>query len=79
MKRFLIYILFFATAHSYGQFTNVQLPRPKKATYTYSQVEPSICVNPKNTDEVIAGTVMNDYYYSLDGGKTWTSKSIKSK
>ena len=62
-----------------AQFENVQLPLPKKAKYPYSQVEPSIFVNPKNTNEVIAGTVMNDYYYSIDGGKTWTSKSIKSK
>lgn len=63
----------------YAQFENVQLPRPKRAKYAYSQVEPSICINPKNTNEVIAGTVMNDYYYSLDGGKTWNAKSIKSK
>lgn len=62
-----------------SQFENVQLPLPKKATYYYSQVEPSICINPKNTDEVIAGSVMNDYYYSSDGGHTWMSKSIKSK
>lgn len=63
----------------FSQFENVQLPKPKKAKYPYSQVEPSIYVNPKNTNEVIAGTVMNDYYYSKDGGKTWKSKSIKSK
>ncbi|MDA7803201.1 glycoside hydrolase [Crocinitomix sp.] len=63
----------------YAQFDNVQLPLPKHATYPYSQVEPSICINPKNTDEIIAGSVMNDYYYSNDSGKSWKSKSIKSK
>lgn len=62
-----------------AQFINVQLPLPKKAEYFYSQVEPSIYINPKNTNEVIAGSVMNDYYYSNDGGVTWKSKSIKSK
>ncbi len=64
---------------AFQQFENILLPVPKKATYHASQVEPSICINPKNTNEVIAGSVMNDYYYSEDGGKTWKSKSIKSK
>lgn len=63
----------------FAQFENVQLPRPSKAVYPYSQVEPSIYINPKNTNEIIAGTVMNDYYYSKDGGKSWKAKSIKSK
>ncbi len=63
----------------FTQIKNVQLPRPKKATYFYSQVEPSICINPNNTNEVIAGSVMNDYYYSSDGCETWKSKSIQSK
>jgi hypothetical protein len=57
----------------------VVLPRPKKATYIFSQVEPSICINPNNMDEVIAGSVMNDYYYSSDGGLTWKSKSITAE
>lgn len=79
MKQILIILSFFALGASSAQFKNVQLPKPKKATYGYSQVEPSICINPKNTNEVIAGTVMNDYYYSKDGGQTWKSRSIKSK
>lgn len=73
-----VFILFFSFSIG-AQFQNVRLPLPKKAEYYYSQVEPSICINPKNTNEVIAGSVMNDYYYSADGGKTWNSKSIKSK
>lgn len=79
LKIQLLLLVFAATFHSMGQFENVQLPIPKKATYPYSQVEPSIYINPKNTNEVIAGSVMNDYYYSKDGGTSWKSKSIKSK
>lgn len=80
MKKLAAFILFLALiGDSFAQFKNVALPRPKKATYTYTQVEPSIFVNPKNTNEVIAGTVMNDYYWSSDGGETWKSRSIKSK
>ncbi len=62
-----------------SQFQNVKLPRPEKATYPYSQVEPSIFINPNNISEVIAGSVLNDYYYSIDGGLNWQAKSIQSK
>jgi Neuraminidase (sialidase) len=62
-----------------AQFKNVTIPVPKKATYAYSQVEPSICINPKNTDEIIAGTVLTDFYYSKDGGHTWKAKTLKAK
>lgn len=79
MKNWLLSILIFSSSLVFCQFKNVRLPLPKRATYAYSQVEPSICINPKNTNEIIAGTVMNDYYYSLDGGSTWTAKSIKCK
>lgn len=79
MKNLLLIIFLSFIGVSFAQFENVTLPRPKKATYPFSQVEPSIYVNPKNTNEVIAGSVMNDYYYSTDGGKTWKSKSIRSK
>ena len=62
-----------------AQFTNVELPLPKEATYFYSQVEPSIYIDPNKPKKVVAGSVMNDYYYSKDGGKTWKSKSMYSQ
>ncbi|UKN02869.1 exo-alpha-sialidase [Paracrocinitomix mangrovi] len=79
MRKILYIIAFLWCFQSFAQFENIMLPKPRGAKYPYSQVEPSICINPKNTNEVIAGTVMNDYYYSTDGGKTWKSKSIGSK
>ncbi|MBI3134287.1 MAG: exo-alpha-sialidase [Bacteroidetes bacterium] len=79
MKKILLFPFCLFSFWVTAQFQNVQLPLPKKADYYYSQVEPSICINPKNTNEIIAGSVMNDYYYSSDGGQTWNSKSIKSK
>lgn len=57
---------------------NVQLPKPAEATYPYAQVEPSIAIHPKKNKWMIAGTVMNDYYYSKNGGKSWKSSSLKS-
>jgi hypothetical protein len=49
------------------------------STYTYAQVEPSIAVNPRNQRELIAGTVLNDYYFSTDGGNTWSAHILNSE
>lgn len=40
--------------------------------------EPSIFVNPNNTDEVVAGAIIDKYYYSQDGGFSWNSGSLTS-
>lgn len=34
--------------------------------------EPSICINPKNLNQVVAGANLNSYYYSSNGGLNWT-------
>lgn len=65
---------------AFGQdFELVQIYRPETATYPYAQVEPSIAIHPKCPRKMIAGTVMNDYYFSKNGGKTWKSSSLKTK
>lgn len=76
---FLMLVVLSFQAPLKAQFKNIKLPRAQKATYPYSQVEPSIYINPNNNKEVIAGSVLNDYYYSVDGGLNWKSKSIQSK
>lgn len=62
-----------------SKFKNVRIPRPPMATYEYSQVEPSIAIYHTNPKEMIAGSVMNDFYYTSDGGKSWKSTTIESK
>lgn len=57
----------------------VKLALPEEAVYSSSQIEPSIAINPKNTEQIIAGSVLNDFYYSNDAGKTWSSESMTSK
>jgi hypothetical protein len=66
---------------SYSQetFKKVQLPLPKGATYPFSQIEPSIAINPNNPKMMVAGSVLSDYYYSRNGGKTWKSHTLESK
>lgn len=79
IKIFTLYLFVSFSCISFGQVKNVVLPIPKEAAYFYAQVEPSIFINPTNTKKIVAGSVMNDYYYSRDGGNTWKSKSIYSK
>lgn len=64
---------------SQSPYKNIKLPVPKKIKYFYSQCEPSIAMNFNNPKELIAGSIINDYYYSFDGGVTWKAKSIRSK
>lgn len=80
MKYFVLSLILFAQlVQLNAQVKNVILPRPKLATYPYSQVEPSIFIHPKDTSKMVAGSVMNDYYYSKNGGNSWKAKSISSK
>lgn len=41
--------------------------------------EPSIAINPRNPQNIVAGNVLNDYHYSFDAGKTWNSKKLQSE
>jgi hypothetical protein len=40
--------------------------------------EPSIMINPKNPSRVVAGSNINNYYYSGDGGLTWQEGQLSS-
>lgn len=59
-------------------FEVVQIPRTEEASYPYAQSEPSIAINPTDTNEVVAGAIMDEYYYSKDGGRNWTAKQLRS-
>jgi hypothetical protein len=54
------------------------IKKPSTSNYHAAQVEPTIAINPIKPNEIIAGTVLNDYYYSKNGGKTWKSRSLTS-
>jgi hypothetical protein len=40
--------------------------------------EPSISLNPKNTDQFIVGANTSKYFYSTDGGFTWSAGTLTS-
>lgn len=73
-----VWIFLFVGFSAFSQHKVVTIPRPVEATYSSSQVEPSIAIHPKKKKWLVAGTVLNDYYFSKNGGKKWKSSSLKS-
>ena len=70
IKIFLMLVLI--SGRSYSQYTNVLI------TNTGSPNEPSICINPKNTNIVVAGSNLNFYFYSTNSGLNWTKQTLTS-
>ncbi len=56
---------------------NIPIP-PVAVQYPYNECEPSIAINPRNPNEITAGTVLQGYHVSTDGGHTWKSSVLKS-
>lgn len=40
--------------------------------------EPSIAINPKNTNQIVVGSVLDHVYSSEDGGQSWQIQTLKS-
>ncbi len=59
-------------------FENIKIAEGKKGGTT-GPCEPSICINPTNTDNIAAGAILDAYYWSEDGGCTWQTNNLKSK
>ncbi|MEE9350424.1 MAG: sialidase family protein [Flavobacteriaceae bacterium] len=51
----------------------------EQSSFSYGPCEPSIYINPKNTNNIVAGSIMDNVHYSFDAGRTWESKRLKSK
>ena len=76
--KFVFFSFLLVTSACFGQVELVELGKPCGSTYDYSQTEPSIAIDPNDPSIMAAGTILSDYYYSKDGGKTWKSKTLKS-
>jgi hypothetical protein len=80
--RYILIIAFItslSSSFSQSDFKSVQLPPSSKLAQFYGQSEPAIAIHPKNQNIIAAACILKEYYYSNDGGNTWTSKAMKSK
>lgn len=57
----------------FGQYKNIQISSKFR-----TPTEPSVAINPLNPKQIAAGAVLNDYYYSSDGGTSWSENTLSS-
>jgi|GEM_PF-1678932 hypothetical protein len=77
MKTLLIITLFYLLwSPVFSQHTNIRIDDPQVVN---SPNEPSIMVNPKNTDQMMVGSNLDYYYVSEDGGYSWESYQLSSE
>lgn len=73
MKIFIILIfLIYNISIAQSPYQNIMI------TNTGSPNEPTICINPKNTNQLAAGSNLNFYYYSTNAGFTWNKNTLTS-
>ncbi len=73
--KIIIVILFlFFPKYLFGQYPNIRVSHPD----SYSPEEVTISINPTNPLNLAAGANINYYYYSFDGGLTWTEGQLSS-
>lgn len=68
----ILIILVLTSVRSYSQYQNVFI------SSSNNPCEPTICINPKNTNQVVAGANLTSYYYSTNGGYNWTRGNLTS-
>ncbi len=69
MKSFIFFFSFLCTV-SFAQYQNILI------STSNTPEEVSIAINPKNTNQLIAGANLNNQYRSNDGGLTWQTSTL---
>jgi hypothetical protein len=72
MKKQITLCLFLLTTTLFAQHQNIIIDASGGAD------EPSICIDPKNTNRLVAGSNIDNIYYSNDAGRSWTKKKQTS-
>ena len=72
MKNLLLIILIILFECTTAQHQNIKISDINNPN------EPSICLNYFNLQCIVAGANINSYYYSSDGGLTWTRNELSS-
>ena len=75
---FLAPIAFAAALFSYQSVKAQAVKIHEGPSYQTGICEPSISVDPTNTSNIYAASILNNFYQSTDGGKTWTQDSLTS-
>ena len=79
MRIFIVCLITALQGRAQTAFKSVKLEPSSLMAMIYGQSEPSIAIDPKNPNIIAAGAILNEYYYSMNGGETWKSTKLKSK
>ena len=72
MKKQMTFFLLFLTVTLFAQHQNIVIDAAGAAD------EPSIAIDPKNPNRLVAGSNIDNIYYSSDAGRSWTKKKQNS-
>ncbi len=76
MKTFFISIVLIVLSITvFAQHTNILIDNDQTG---YKPCEPTIIVDPNNPDHIVAGAIIDRYYYSVDGGYNWNKGNLSS-
>lgn len=78
MRKILILFIFLNLCLSELYAQNVLISQVSGNPQGYGPNEPSIIIDPNNTDLILAGTILNNYHRSTDGGATWETGQLES-
>ncbi len=72
---YLLFIFFFLLGgiNLLAQHENIMISNSR------SPEEPTIFINPRNTSEIVAGSNINNFFYSHDGGYSWEIGVLESQ
>ncbi|ELR72108.1 Neuraminidase (sialidase) [Fulvivirga imtechensis AK7] len=65
-----------ALLNAQAQFKNIVLDT--QDSVTRAPAEPSVAINLKNKDNIVAASILDKVYVTKDGGKTWTKTRLTS-
>ncbi|MBC8181811.1 T9SS type A sorting domain-containing protein [candidate division KSB1 bacterium] len=75
-KLILVLLIISIPSLAVSQHRNIKVGGQLSSSYPE---EPSIVINPKNTDHQLIGANKDNYYFSTDGGETWTHGVLTDK
>lgn len=70
-----VFVLSLPMVAVFGQFKNIKLDEQSDNDY---MCEPSIAINPRNPLNIVAASVLNNIYFTKDGGATWQKREVTS-
>lgn len=70
-----LFSIFLSSLPVYSQFKNIKLDEQTLNDYI---CEPSIAINPRSPNNIVAASVLNNIYFTKDGGTTWQKKKLES-